>query len=133
MKELPKGGRRALRVGGVLMMLALLVLWVALVHYLFQESGGAPAPAVFMLPILFFSLAVWAGVGAVKDEPIVMVVAGGLSFFPTGLFLLFIPGFVRWIGILDLAIVATGVTLLYWGAQEEDLALREGSPVPARR
>jgi len=104
--------RIALRSAGALMAVALLVLWVALVRYLFVDAGSQPAPAVIMLPILFFSLATWALVASVQDEPIMLVLAGGLSFVPIGLFLLFFPGPFRWIGILDLALVATGVALL---------------------
>lgn len=105
-------GRTVLRcvAGGAA--LALLVLWVFLVRYLFQQAGGQPAPAVLMLPLLFFSLAFWAGVAAVRDEPMILVLAGGLSLVPVGGILLFMPGFVRWIGILDLVLVATGVALM---------------------
>lgn len=91
---------------------ALVVLWVLLVGYVILEAEYRPAPAVFMLPIFFFSLAIWAGVAALKDEPIVMVLAGGLSFLPMGLILLFMPGFARWIAIIDLALIAIGVALL---------------------
>lgn len=108
----PMVGRGVLRgVGGVIA-LALLILWVFLVRYLFQQSGNQPAPAVLILPLLFFSLAISAGVAAIRDEPMVMVIAGGLSLFPVGVFLLFMPGFARWIGILDICLVALGVVLL---------------------
>ena len=104
--------RTALRSAGALMALVLLGLWVALANYLFEIGGNQPAPAVILLPLLFFGLAAWALVASVQDEPIMLVLAGGLSFVPIGLFLLFFPGPFRWIGILDLALVATGVALL---------------------
>jgi hypothetical protein len=104
--------RIALRSAGALMALVLLGLWVALANYLFEIGGNQPAPAVILLPLLFFGLAAWALVASVQDEPIMLVLAGGLSFVPIGLFLLFFPGPFRWIGILDLALVATGVALL---------------------
>jgi hypothetical protein len=107
-------GRTALRWTGGLMALTLVVLWVFLVRYLFQQSGQEPAPAVLLLPLLFFSLAIWAGVAAVRDEPVLVLLAAGLSLVPTGLFLLFMPGFARWIGILNLGLLVIGVILLRW-------------------
>jgi len=94
------------------MALTLLALWIALVLHLFSASGNQPAPAVIMLPVLFFSLAIWALVSALRDEGMVLVLAGGLSFVPIGLFLLFMPGFARWIGFLNLGLVAAGIALL---------------------
>jgi len=108
----PLVGRKTLRMLGVLIALALLVLWFFLVRYIFQQAGGQPAPAVLMLPLLFFSLAISAGVAALRDEPMVMAICGGLSLFPMGIFLLFMPGFPRWIGILDIGLVVLGVILI---------------------
>jgi hypothetical protein len=104
--------RTALRSAGALMALALLALWVALMIYLLGESGPQPAPAVVILPALFLGLATWALVAAIRDEPIMLVLTGGLSLVPIGLFLLFLPGPFRWIGILDLGLVGIGVVLL---------------------
>jgi hypothetical protein len=92
--------------------LSILVLWGFLVLYLYREAGWMPAPALFTLPIFFFSLAIWGLVAAIRDEPVKLILAGVLSFIPIGLYLLFMPGFARWIGILDLAMVAMGVVLL---------------------
>jgi len=122
----PLVGRTALRMLGVLMAVALLILWFFLVRYLFQQAGGRPAPAVLMLPLLFFSLAISAGRAALRDEPMVMVIAGGLSLFPMGIFLLFMPGFPRWIGILDIGLVLVGVTLL----RRQQLVTIEGETGP---
>ncbi len=108
-RTFPRKLLRGLVVG---MALALLVLWVFLVRYLVIESQFQPAPGVIMLPILFLCLAGWAAAGAVRDEPIVVLLAGALSLVPVGIFLLFMPHFVRWIGILDLAIAVAGVILL---------------------
>ncbi len=112
-------GRTALRWTGGLMALTLVVLWVFLVRYLFQQSGQEPAPAVLLLPLLFFSLAIWAGVAAVRDEPVLVLLAAGLSLVPTGLFLLFMPGFARWIGILNLGLLVIGMILLRWPGEGE--------------
>ncbi len=108
----PRRGRRLLRWGAALLALALLPLWAALIHTLFAAAGSQPAPAVIMLPVLFLSLALWAVVAALRDEGMLLVLAGGLSFVPIGLFLLFMPGFARWIGVLNLALVGIGVVLL---------------------
>lgn len=108
----PLVGRKTLRMLGVLIALALLVLWFFLVRYIFQQAGGQPAPAVLMLPLLFFGLAISAGVAAVRDEPMVMAICGGLSLFPMGVFLLFMPGLPRWIGFLDICLVVLGVILI---------------------
>jgi len=102
-----------LRGAAILQALVIIILWVALVWYLFGASGNQPAPAVIMMPFLFVSMAVWAMLAAIREDPIVLVMAGGLSFVPIGLFLLlFVPGPFRWIGILDLGLVATGAALL---------------------
>ena len=108
----PMQTRLLLRTAAGIMALAILVLWAFLVHYLFRESGQQPAPAVLAMPLLFVTLGVWALVAAIRDEPVYLLLAGGLSFIPIGLFLLFMPGVFRWIGILDLGVVATGVLLL---------------------
>ncbi|TVP43843.1 MAG: hypothetical protein EA350_12885 [Gemmatimonadales bacterium] len=119
--------RTLLRGTAALMALTLLPLWMALVHHLFTAAGNQPAPAVIMLPVLFLSLAIWALVSALRDEGMVLILAGGLSFVPIGLFLLFMPGFARWIGFLNLGLVAAGIALLRsepdpWGAGGEELA-----------
>jgi len=109
--------------------LALLILWVALVLYLFDASENQPAPAVLMLPIFFVSLAVWAGVAAIREDHLVLVLAGGLSFVPIGLFLLLMPWPLRWIGILDLGLVAAGASLLMLERDgEEEVPEGEGPP-----
>jgi len=112
--------RLTLRGAVVGMVIALIILWIFLIRYLVLESDHQPAPAVVMLPILYFSLAIWAGASAVRDEPIVILLAGGLSFVPLGIFLLFMPGFVSWIGILDLGLIGSGLLLLRGHGVEGD-------------
>lgn len=90
-----------------------------------------PAPALFTLPIFFFSLAIWGLVAAVRDEPVKLILAGVLSFVPIGLYLLFMPGFARWIGILDLGLVGVGVALLRETGQADAHAPPEAPPGPA--
>jgi hypothetical protein len=115
------------------MAVAVIVLWVFLVRFLFEMAGSMPAPAVFMLPIFYFSLASWAVWAAVRDEPVYLLIAGGLSLLPIGLYLLFMPGFARWIGILDLGIIAVAIVLLRTGEDPtEQPASQNRSPRSTR-
>ncbi len=123
-------GRIVLRVACACMSLALLILWFFLVRYLYLESDQQPPPALLMLPLLFFVLGGWAFAGAVRDDAVAITVGGGLSFVPVGAFLLFMPGFARWIGILALGILVLGVVLMQtspWPSPPPD-GLREGPP-----
>jgi len=104
--------RRVLRGLGALVAAALVVLWILFVRNVFLMADQRPAPAAFMFPILFFTLAISGGVAALKDEPIRVIIAGGLSLFPAGLLLAFIPGPSRLIAILDLALLLIGILLL---------------------
>lgn len=104
--------RAVLRAMAALMASTVIALWVLLLFYLYREAGWMPAPALFTLPIFFFSLAIWGLLAAIRDEPVKLVMAGLLSFLPIGLYLLFMPGFARWIGILNLGMVGIGATLL---------------------
>jgi len=120
--------RVALRGAAGTMAVGLVVLWVFLVRYLYLESQGQPAPAVLMLPLFFFSLAGWGFVAALRDEPIILIVSGGLSLVPLGIFFLFMPSFVRWIGLLDLGLIAVGMILLWIGEEEGGLQLADPGP-----
>jgi hypothetical protein len=108
----PMNPTKALQTTAGAIAVTLVVLWVLLVIQVFRMAGYQPAPAVFMLPIFFVSLACWGLVASIRKEPVVLVLAGGLSFLPVGAFLLFMPGFPRWIGILDLVLVGIGVGLM---------------------
>lgn len=108
----PDSRRTLLRGIGVIVAIALVVLWILFVRQIFLASALRPAPAAFMFPILFFTLAISGGVAAIRDEPIRIIISGGLSLFPAGLLLAFIPGPSRWIGILDLTLLLLGIVLL---------------------
>jgi len=94
------------------MALGLIVLWVLFATQLLGEAGAEPPKALLILPLLFVGLAVWAGWGAVRGEPVILILAGGLSLIPTGAVLLLMPGIARWIGILQIGLIAVGVVLL---------------------
>jgi hypothetical protein len=104
--------RTLLRGLGAIVAASLVVLWILFVRNIFLMSELRPAPAAFMFPIFFFTLAVSGGVAAVRDEPIRVIIASALSLFPAGLLLAFIPGPSRLIAILDLALLVIGVLLL---------------------
>lgn len=104
--------RISLRILAALAAAGLVVLWISFVRNIFLESDLRPAPAAFMFPILFFTLAITGGIAALRDEPIPVIIAGGLSLFPAGLLLAVIPGPTRLIGILDLALLLIGILLL---------------------
>lgn len=103
--------RISLRILAALVATGLVVLWVLFVRSIFLESDLRPAPAAFMFPILFFALAITGGIAALRDEPIPVMIAGGLSLFPAGLLLAVIPGPTRLIGIFDLTLLLIGILL----------------------
>lgn len=102
----------------------LLVLWGRFVWTLSggAASGGGPGtevttglgaggPPLWLAAGIFGSLALAGGVAALRNAPLVVALAGGLSFIPSGLFLLTVPGIPRWIGLLDLALLGAGAVL----------------------
>ncbi len=109
----------ALRVAAGLMALGLIVLWVLFATELIEQAGAEPPKALLILPSLFVGLAVWAAWGAFRGEPVILILAGGLSLVPTGIVLLLMPGPARWIGILQIGLIAVGVVLLRWGREGE--------------
>ena len=111
--------RDVLRVLGIVISLALIVLWIRFFRDIFRESQSKPAPSAFMLPVFFCTLALGAARAAWRGEGISVALAGGLSLVPMGFFLLAFPGPQRFIGLLDLALVGTGIALL----RLENLAL----------
>jgi hypothetical protein len=116
--------RTALRIAAGAASLTLIGLWIALFLWIFTQADQRPAPAVFMLPIFFVSLAGWIGVAAFRDEPMIMAIAAALSLIPTGLILLFLPGLARLIGVVDLGVLAVAVALLRSG---EDVPVQEAA------
>ena len=104
--------RPLLRGLAVLVAAGLVILWALFVRNVFLMSDLRPAPAAFMFPILFFTFAISGGVAALRDEPIRIIIEGGLSLFPAGLLLAFIPGPSRWIAVLDLLLLVAGILLL---------------------
>jgi len=104
--------RTLLRWTGAAVSAGIVILWILFVRSIFLMSELRPAPAAFAFPILFFALAISGGVASLRDEPIRVIIAGGLSLFPAGILLAFIPGPSRWIGILDAVLLLIGIVLL---------------------
>jgi hypothetical protein len=93
-----------------------------------------PAAGVFVVALVFTGLALSGGVAAVRDVPIVVVLAGGLSLIPVGFYLMLFPGPTRWIGLLDAGMLVIGVALVRADRirQDADLSLRPPPPGSAR-
>src|SRR5690349_15145085 len=85
----------------VLVAVALIALWITFAREMFKVSQGQPAPAAIMMPVFFCTLAMGAGLAALRGEGISVALAGGLSIFPMGLFLLLYPGPTRYVGMMD--------------------------------
>jgi hypothetical protein len=65
----------------------------------------------------------------------VVVLAGGLSLIPVGLYLMLFPGPTRWIGLLDAGMLVIGVALVRADRirQDENLSLRAPPPSGSTR
>jgi hypothetical protein len=98
-----------------------IVLWILFARGIFVGSQGQPAPAAIMLPVFFCSLGLGAGLAALRGEGVSIALAGGLSLFPMGIFLVVMPGPTRIIGMLDVALIATGIAIM----RRENRALAE--------
>lgn len=106
----------------VLSALALVVLWVLLgaVGPAVPGSAGASLPDAALPPILlgvaiFSALALAGGAAALRDAPVVVVLCGGISLVPVGLYSLLMPFPFRLIGVLDVVLLVAGVMLLRSG------------------
>jgi hypothetical protein len=101
----------SLRAVAALCALALVLQWVLFVREVFAAASGMPAAGAFVVALVFTGLALSGGVAAVRDVPIVVALAGGLSLVPVGIYLILFPGPTRWIGLLDVVMMAIGVAL----------------------
>lgn len=117
--------------------LALVALWVLLgvVGPAVPGSAGTAPPDAALPPILlgvaiFSALALAGGMAALRDAPLVVVLCGGISLMPVGLYTLLMPFPFRLIGVLDVVLVVAGVMLLRSGPGEE---LGEASRLPRTR
>ena len=104
--------RTLLRAAAILLSLALIGLWIAFLRGIIAQLQDLPGPGGVMLPIFFCGLALGAILGTVRGEGIAVALAGGLSFVPMGLVLLFFPGPARLIPLLDLSLLVVGVLLM---------------------
>ena len=127
--------RASLRAAAALCALTLVFQWVRFVHEVFLIAAGMPAGGAFVVALVFTGLALAGGVAAVRDVPIVVVLAGGLSLIPVGLYLMLFPGPTRWIGLLDAGMLVIGVALVRADRirQDENLSLRAPPPSGSTR
>jgi len=98
-------------VAGVLALVAV-VLWILFAVEIFGLSGTIPAPSGIMLPLFYGGVAAGAAWAAIRDEPVVLVIAGGLSLVPGGLFLLMFPWPARGMALIDIALMVLGIALM---------------------
>ena len=103
--------RASLRAAAALCALALTLQWVQFVREVFAAASGVPAAGAFVVALVFTGLALSGGVAAIRDVPVVVALAGGLSLMPVGLYLMLFPGPTRWIGLLDVGMLGIGVVL----------------------
>lgn len=89
------------------------VLWAVVA---LGSPGGRLAavsgPPFWLAWAIFTALALVATATALRGSPVVALLAGLVSLFPVGLYLLVLPGVFRWIGVLDaLLVLSAGVAL----------------------
>ena len=127
--------RASLRAAAALCALTLVIQWIRFVHEVFAVASGMPAMGVFVVALVFTGLALAGGVAAVRDVPIVVVLAGGLSLIPVGFYLMLFPGPTRWVGLLDVGMLVIGVALVRADRirQDEDLSSRAPPPPGSAR
>lgn len=102
-----------LRAGVVACAAGAAVSWVLFLRAAFAQSPGSFVPTgAVLLAIVFGGLAISASVAAIRDIPIVVAFAGGLSLVPMGLYMLLFPGPGRWIGLCDFGMLAIGIALV---------------------
>ena len=116
--------RASLRAAAAMCALALVVQWIQFVREVFAAASGTPAAGAFVVALVFTGLALSGGVAAVRDVPVVVALAGGLSLIPVGLYLMLFPGSTRWIGLLDAGMLVIGVVLARSERDGQDEARR---------
>jgi hypothetical protein len=85
------------------------VLWMYAIWFPSREismSGVSVAVAWFMA-----MLAIFAIIASVKGHSVVLFVAFLASFLPVGAFLLYVEDWPRWIGVLNLALLAASILI----------------------
>ena len=122
--------RTVLRGAVVMIAVALIALWIRFGYSIFTTSQSQPAPAAIMLPIFFCVVALGAALGAIRGEGVTVALAGGLSLVPMGVLLVFFPGGPRMIGLLDVSLIALGVSLMRTERPTPDDAVDDASVAP---
>lgn len=97
---------------GVVAAAAAALLWVYAIW--FPSGGLTISGASVVVAGLMTLLAIFAGIASVKGHPRVLIAIFVASFLPVGGYLLGVDHWVRWIGVIDLALLAAALLML-WG------------------
>jgi hypothetical protein len=109
---------RAVLVGGrVLGALAGALLSVAWTYAIWFPSGGLTlaGPSIIVAGLMAL-LALFAAIASLKGHKTVVLLIFIASFLPVGGYLLGVDHWLRWLGVLDLLLLAAAV-LIWWGAR----------------
>jgi hypothetical protein len=89
----------------------------AVTSILWMYAIWFPSPEISMSGVsvavawLMAMLAIFAIIASVKSHPVVLFVAFLASFLPVGAYLLYVRDWPRWIGVLNLALLAASILL----------------------
>jgi len=123
--------RAWLRAAVVACAVGAVVSWVVFLRAALAQSPGSFVPTgAVLLTIVFSGLATSAAVAAIRDVPIVVTLAGGLSLVPMGLYMLLFAGPGRWIGLCDLGMLGIGIALVRSDRSEHEDDLSSLEPPP---
>jgi hypothetical protein len=102
------------RAVGALAGALLAVLWA---YAMWIPAAGLPLSGIsFAVALLMCFLAIIAVIAATHGHSTMLTIAFLASFLPVGAVLLRVDLWLRWIGILDLALLAA-VALIWWGSR----------------
>ena len=89
----------------------------AVMSVLWMYAVWFPSPEISMQGVgvavawLMALLAIFAIIASVKGHHVVLFVAFLASFLPVGAFLLYVPDWPRWIGVLDIVLLLASVLI----------------------
>lgn len=98
----------AVRTSGVVAGVVVAVLWVVIALAPGPDLMGA-GPPLWLAVGIFGGLGLAAARASLRQAPVVTALCGFISLVPVGVYLLFLPGLFRWIGVADLVVLVSGV------------------------